>query len=68
MRDKEKRKNSVVKIAEELGKEIELCSDTLLYNEMLELAVRAIMKPLSIKDADKGIVLRIAVDRAMKEE
>jgi hypothetical protein len=68
MGDKEDSKRKIVNIANKLGELIEENSDKLLYNEMLELAVTALMKPLLIKDADKGIVLRIAVDRSMKEE
>lgn len=68
MRNGEIREKKIVDMASNLGNLIEEYSDTFLYNEMLELVVIAIMKPLSIKELDKGMVLRLAVDRAMKEE
>lgn len=65
MRNGEIREKKIVDMASNLGNLIEEYSDTFLYNEMLELVVIAIMKPLSIKELDKGMVLRLAVDRAM---
>jgi hypothetical protein len=60
MSEEEDLKNGIEEIAVELGQYLEKCSYLLSYDEMVELALRAVMNELRIPNEGKLDILRKA--------